>query len=337
MTDYLIVGVDPGTTTSIAALDLNGRLKSLKSSKNMGLSQAINEIIKYGRPSIIASDVCKTPDFVSEIATKTGAKTYSPEKNLTVEEKTLLTRDYPVCDSHQRDSLAAAVNAYRKHSKKLGKITRMGYDDGIKHLVLKGMSIHKALQETREPEKNMKPEAKPETAEPQPGPQERKLRDLERQIKSMQKSLSERDSTIESLRDELLRAKRISHTSEKHPPPIEKSLKNLRKKMRKIDDYECFLRKTLDNEYLPVGVYPKALGGRTLIERQPAGMDGITTVFTSKKRVKEALSEKYEVYDAKNLSEKNGHYYITSEKLGMLRSKKTQIDEIIMEYRKNRK
>ena len=40
---YIIVGIDAGTTTAIAALDLNGNLVEIRSSKELELEQMIDK------------------------------------------------------------------------------------------------------------------------------------------------------------------------------------------------------------------------------------------------------------------------------------------------------
>ncbi len=46
----LIAGIDPGTTTAFAAVDLNGRLIKADSSKNFDLNKIISNIVLIGRP-----------------------------------------------------------------------------------------------------------------------------------------------------------------------------------------------------------------------------------------------------------------------------------------------
>lgn len=60
---YLIVGIDPGTTTAFAALDLDGNLLHLQSSRQMNMGDVIEALYKVGKPLIIASDVQDMPFF----------------------------------------------------------------------------------------------------------------------------------------------------------------------------------------------------------------------------------------------------------------------------------
>ncbi|HZD43509.1 MAG TPA: DUF460 domain-containing protein, partial [Methanomicrobiales archaeon] len=54
---YIIVGIDPGTTTAIAALDLDGNLMDLSSSRQMTMSDIIEHLYHIGKPLVVASDV----------------------------------------------------------------------------------------------------------------------------------------------------------------------------------------------------------------------------------------------------------------------------------------
>ncbi len=100
---YLIVGIDPGTKTGIALIDLEGNILCLFSSKDMGLNNTIEYITSKGRPTIIASDVTPEPRFVSNVASKLGCPSFVPSEPLSVEEKNKMTKGYDVVDFHQRD------------------------------------------------------------------------------------------------------------------------------------------------------------------------------------------------------------------------------------------
>jgi len=65
---HLIAGVDPGTTTGLAAVDFMGRVVDLHSSKDMGMDRAIERLVSLGSVSVIATDVSPVPGFVSRMA-----------------------------------------------------------------------------------------------------------------------------------------------------------------------------------------------------------------------------------------------------------------------------
>ena len=90
--ELLIVGIDPGTTTAYALLDLNGNLLDVNSSKNYDLGTLIKVIAEKGLPLIVGCDKKNVPWFVQDFATKTGAKVISPEEDLKVAEKKDIAR-----------------------------------------------------------------------------------------------------------------------------------------------------------------------------------------------------------------------------------------------------
>ncbi|MFQ5892336.1 MAG: DUF460 domain-containing protein, partial [Candidatus Methanofastidiosia archaeon] len=112
MIEYLIVGIDPGTTLGMAILDLNGNLKSLFSSKNLKRRDVIDKISKFGYPSVISTDVNPPPKMVEKLSKSFDTILHVPDSNLLVSEKNELCREYKVKNSHERDALSAALKAY---------------------------------------------------------------------------------------------------------------------------------------------------------------------------------------------------------------------------------
>ncbi len=120
----LIVGLDPGTTTAYAILDMYGNFIEASSSKDFGLSQLLQKIVTHGRAVIVATDKHKTPAFVESFAAKVGAKIMSPRRDLKIAEKREMIAwfsAYPA-DAHQEDALAAAAHALRRINPLLQKI-----------------------------------------------------------------------------------------------------------------------------------------------------------------------------------------------------------------------
>ena len=83
----LVVGIDPGTTTAYAVLDLNGNVVSLKSAKNLGINALLAEIIQLGKIVAIGTDKAKIPSLVEDFSAKTGARIIYPKEDLKGEEK----------------------------------------------------------------------------------------------------------------------------------------------------------------------------------------------------------------------------------------------------------
>lgn len=148
---YTIVGIDPGTTIGVAMLDLNGKPIEVFSSKNYSVSDAIARIIALGKPLIVASDVTPTPSMVKKISSIFSSPVHELDESLSTEEKVALTKGegYEYKNVHERDALAACVNAFRGYKKKFSKVqkkTPAGVDvEEVKALVVKGVSISAAI------------------------------------------------------------------------------------------------------------------------------------------------------------------------------------------------
>jgi len=162
ITVHLIVGVDPGVTTGIAALTLDGELRLLISGKELGRGQVVRILSEVGSPVVVATDTSPPPEYVKKLATMLNATLVAPQSPLTVEEKRRLVSDFmgatpqnfKVKDAHQRDALAAALNAYLQLRPKLvearEKVYRLGLDiplEDVEALVAKGSAIWDAIRQ----------------------------------------------------------------------------------------------------------------------------------------------------------------------------------------------
>ena len=106
----LIIGVDPGSTSAVSAIDFEGENIFTVSRKNFPPREIISEIIDNGRPVVVASDKAKFPSTVDKIARSLGAYRYTIEKDMSSERKQELGQGD---NSHEIDASAAARNAYR--------------------------------------------------------------------------------------------------------------------------------------------------------------------------------------------------------------------------------
>ena len=95
----LIVGIDPGTTTGYAVLDIDGKLLHLNSSKQLDLNQLISQTINLGKAVLVGTDKAKVPNLVGTFATKLGAKIVNPDEDLKVEEKRRMAENFNFSDA----------------------------------------------------------------------------------------------------------------------------------------------------------------------------------------------------------------------------------------------
>ena len=148
---YIIVGLDPGTTTGIAALNLSGELVDLTSSRGLSSSDVIEWIAARGRPLVVATDVYPTPGSVEKVKRAFNAVLYSPGGDIPAEEKIALGKEFGYKNDHERDALAAAMSAFKKYKNKFLQVEKKSPSeidsDEVKALVVRGYSIENAIAE----------------------------------------------------------------------------------------------------------------------------------------------------------------------------------------------
>ncbi len=158
---YLIVGIDPGTTTASAAIDLDGNLLQsaaidldgnllhLASSRQMNMSDVIESLYKVGKPLIIASDVHEMPFSVEKIRRAFSAIAFTPRQDMGVDAKVEITAPFRYANDHERDALSAALEAFRHYRNKfqnLAKRVPPGHDlDEVRARVIRGQALEQVL------------------------------------------------------------------------------------------------------------------------------------------------------------------------------------------------
>jgi len=215
---HLIVGLDPGTTTGIAAVDLDGNLVLLTSSRQMTMSDIVEELYRAGKPLIIASDVREMPYSVEKIRRAFNAIPYTPKQSLSVEAKYDLTAPFSYTNDHERDALSAALDAHRSLQNKFRNIVKRvgpGYDlDEVRARVLRGQPLDTVLADLQgvpvaKEEKRPEVETEPE----RPVEDERVMaldgmvKRLRSYVQELQEGLRERDREVERLRQDVRRAR----------------------------------------------------------------------------------------------------------------------------------
>ncbi|MHC1631469.1 MAG: DUF460 domain-containing protein [Methanotrichaceae archaeon] len=148
---YIIAGIDPGTTTGIAALNLRGELVDLLSTRAISPSDVIEWLAERGKPLIVAADVVPAPGAVEKVKRSFNAVLYTPGEDIPSEDKIALAKGYGYRNDHERDSLAAAVSAYKKYKNKFQQVEKKCPPEldpnDLKALVVKGRSIDQAISE----------------------------------------------------------------------------------------------------------------------------------------------------------------------------------------------
>lgn len=151
MKNFILVGIDPGTTIALAIFDLNRNLIKVESGKHFGKETIIEKIRKIGKPVLFACDVKPIPELVLELASSFNSLIFCPEKCLNKAEKRELAKNFSFSTKHEMDAIASGIKAFNRFDNKLRLIDRvmreLGRNKGeeIKYWVLNGFSIKNAL------------------------------------------------------------------------------------------------------------------------------------------------------------------------------------------------
>lgn len=135
-----IVGLDPGTTTALCILSFEGEVITSVSEKHFPPREVVSVIASVGRPSLFATDRAEVPSLVEEVASSFGSPVYSPEEDISREDKREMTSGRPSGDVHERDALAAALaarNAHRDLFRKVDIRAPAGKREELKDLLLR--------------------------------------------------------------------------------------------------------------------------------------------------------------------------------------------------------
>ncbi|MFA5267347.1 MAG: DUF460 domain-containing protein [Methanoregula sp.] len=198
---YLIVGIDPGTTTAAAALDLDGNLLHLVSSRQMTMSDVIESLYKVGKPLVIATDVQEMPYSVEKIRRAFSAIAFVPKQDVSVDTKVELTAPFEYGNDHERDALSAALDAYRHYRHKFQNLIKRippGHDlDEVRSRVIRGQSLDSVLGEMKVPPRE------PEAVEAVPVPAEsgrhdERVRVLDGMVKRLRTFVSELQEEVKA-------------------------------------------------------------------------------------------------------------------------------------------
>lgn len=128
-----IVGIDPGITTAVAVLGLDGEVIKLKSSRSFSLRRIIRFLSQECNPVVIASDVNPAPRLLEKVSTSFSVPLHAPPGSLSRKSKSRLVRDYGPkgLARHKKDALAAAVCAYGSFMPMIRKVEKRISDAGL--------------------------------------------------------------------------------------------------------------------------------------------------------------------------------------------------------------
>lgn len=214
MRKYLIVGIDPGTTSGLAILGLEGEVLEINSFRDISLNELTQKVVETGNPILVSTDVSPAPDSLKQLSTMLDAKLWKPSKSLSKEEKRNLTKNYQTDDEHQLDALAASLKGYRFAKSRLKSIKNRSPKELDNHellkLVLEGKSLRKAIDELRGEEETSSKENEASnlrTKDKKIVSLEKKIKKLQDRIKDLKEINKRKEKDIKDLKKELSRIK----------------------------------------------------------------------------------------------------------------------------------
>ena len=215
--DRVLVGIDPGTTTGVAVVGLDGEPLEVHSTRVADRADVVEWLIERGRPVVVAADVTPMPETVERFRRSFDAAGWTPTTDLPVDEKLHRTRDAVHDNDHERDALAAALFAFDAHEDQFDRIRSKvppQFDRGevIARVVGGEESVEAVLRDLRDEDEAEDDESH---EEPELTEEERRIRRLERRVErleshaeGLEETVAEKEARIEEYEEELSAAKR---------------------------------------------------------------------------------------------------------------------------------
>jgi predicted RNase H-like nuclease (RuvC/YqgF family) len=334
----LIVGVDPGSTSAVAAVDLDGEIELLESGKNFPPREIIQRIIKVGKPVVVAADKGKTPSKVEKIASSVGAKLFEPEEDLSSERKRDLGKG---ANSHELDAVASAVYARKQLQRDIRKIEK--YDDELdqsREVIAEKIFNDEPIRGEKEEESEEDPVEEAESSEdPEVDPEkkrlEKKVGNLEEQVQKLRSELGEKNSTIDSMEEkiqELKEEEREEVVENREVKKREAIIRDKNDEIEKLEEelekfriremqYRKALEKIFEEEHSPVPLVDEH------VERVPE------EAVTSDSEVLEKLEKRgAEIHHVEDVEGVELNDFVVVDEL----PDKTDFESVIKEYRRKR-
>jgi|Deesub1362A_J573_1020465.scaffolds.fasta_scaffold00363_26 hypothetical protein len=251
---YTIVGVDPGTTTAVAVLDLNGRLLGVKSKKNWSTGEVIDYITSFGKPVVVATDRKNPPEFVAKLKASFQAVLYAPKEDMSVEKKkSMVSGACGALNDHERDAVAAAMEAYNSYKNKLMNVEKRipsGFDaDEIKAGIIRGFPLKELISEKKEKVEKVEKRVLDEGAKKELQKKEERIRELEEENRVLRKIIQELESEVERLKSKIVSLSREEHIRvrrENYVRSLESEVSELRKALKQKDEEIATLKERLE-------------------------------------------------------------------------------------------
>ena len=206
--DHVLVGVDPGTTTAVAIVGLDGEVLDVLSTRTADMAAVTEWIVERGRPVVVAADVTPMPETVEKLRRSFDAAGWTPERDLPVDTKQHRTREEGYDNDHERDAMAAALFAFDHHEDQFDRVAAKvppGQDVGpvVARVVAGEESVETVLADLRDDDGSGGNEDENDHEPRERTPEEKRIADLETQVGRLQDHVERLEDTIAEKDDEL--------------------------------------------------------------------------------------------------------------------------------------
>ena len=234
-----IVGLDPGSTSAVAIVDLRGNLKKLESEKHMGQKKVISTIVEEGKPVLIATDKGKLPSTIEDISSNFSAETFVPEEDLSIKRKKELAGEYDFENLHERDALSAAINAYntfknkfRNIESRMDELNLQDVSPEIKELVVTGRAknVSEAVEKVLGRDKDDEEE--------------------EKRVDSENISQEDFNEKIDNYRQIIMQERKDKEKLEKHNEKLKEEMEELEERVSELENEKRELESGARNEVM---------------------------------------------------------------------------------------
>ncbi len=246
--DHVVVGIDPGTTTAVAVLDLDGAVLDVWSSRTADTATVIEWIIEHGRPVVIAADVEPMPETVEKIRRSFDAAGWIPTRDLSVDRKLHRTRNEAYDNDHERDAMAAALFAFDDHEDQFDRIAakvppQFERGEVISRVVAGQESVEAVLDAMAEDDGSEEETTAHEPRELTEDEKEiKRLEDrvgrLEEHVDDLKATVSEKDERISELESELSEARREERREARERREVTRLERETERLKRELSDAE---------------------------------------------------------------------------------------------------
>jgi len=253
--DHVVVGVDPGTTTAVAIVGLDGEVLDVLSTRTADNAEVTEWIVERGRPVIVAADVTPMPETVEKLRRSFDAAGWTPDRDLPVDVKQHRTREEGYDNDHERDAMAAAFGAFDAHKDQFDRIAAKvppGQEVGpvVARVVAGEESVETVLEDLRDDgggdtEESTQPDNEQSPEQKRISQLESQVAQLQSHVESLESTIAEKDAEIDDYERKLSEARsetRVEARKDREVTRLERENRRLNgeidEKDERIDELE---------------------------------------------------------------------------------------------------